>query len=165
MEQQAKLARQATQIFANDSDIAPERGDKRFNDPAWTDNVFFRTYMQGYLAWSRAMHEMVDAMGFDKVNAERARFMMSMLTDALSPTNALLGNPAAMRKFFDTGGQSFMDGLKNMVDDMVNNNGMPAQVDKSMFKVGENLAMTPGVVVYKNEMFELIQYKPQMEMA
>ena len=107
------------------------------------------------------MKEMVGAMGLDKVNADRMQFMMSMLIDAFSPTNSLLGNPPAMRKFFDTGGQSMMDGLKNMVDDMVNNNGMPAQVDKSKFKVGENLGVTPGVVVFKNEMPELIQYKPQ----
>lgn len=163
MEQQAEFVRQAARIFANQSDIAPKRGDKRFADPAWSDNVFYRSYMQGYLAWADAMTGMIDAMGLDKVNADRMRFMMSMLTDAFSPTNSLLGNPAAMRKFFDTGGQSIMDGLKNLVDDMLNNNGMPAQVDKSKFKVGENLALTPGVVVFKNEMLELIQYAPQTE--
>lgn len=163
MEQQAEFVRQAARIFANNSDIAPEAGDKRFADPVWNDNVFYRAYMQGYLAWSNAMKDMVGAMGLDKINADRARFMMSMLTDAFSPTNSLLGNPAAMRKFFETGGQSIMAGLKNLVEDMTKNHGMPAQVDKTKFKVGENLALTPGVVVFKNEMLELIQYKPQTE--
>jgi polyhydroxyalkanoate synthase len=72
----------------------------------------------------------------------------------------MLGNPAALKRFVETGGQSTLDGLQNFLKDMVDNGGMPAQVDKSAFKVGGNLATTKGAVVFRNEMIELIQYTP-----
>ena len=75
-----------------------------------------------------------------------------ILIDAVAPTNAMLTNPAAMRKFVDTGGQSMWHGLKNYFDDLAKNRGMPSMVDRSAFKVGENLAITPGAVVLRNEL-------------
>ncbi|HEY3059720.1 MAG TPA: alpha/beta fold hydrolase [Chloroflexota bacterium] len=134
--------------------------DKRFSDPAFQDNPFYRTWMQTYLAWCRGLDDLVDASSLAPADASRARFGLGLLTDALAPTNTLLGNPAALRKFFDTGGASAARGLTHMLEDVATNHGMPSQVDKSAFKVGGNLACTPGSVVYRNEVLELIQYAP-----
>jgi polyhydroxyalkanoate synthase len=97
-----------------------------------------------------------------QVDKQRAEFVVSLLGDALSPSNSAL-NPAALRRAVDTGGLSFVHGLQHFVDDLVNNGGMPSTVDKNAFKVGENLAQSPGAVVYRNELFELIQYQPAGE--
>jgi polyhydroxyalkanoate synthase subunit PhaC len=132
--------------------------DKRFTDPAWQDNPFYRTWMQTYLAWCNGLGQLVDNAGLEAADAQRARFGLGLLTDALAPTNTLLGNPTALRRFFDTGGASAVRGLTHMLEDIASNHGMPAQVDKSAFKVGGNLACTSGAVVFKNEVLELIQY-------
>jgi len=87
------------------------------------------------------------------------------MTDALSPSNNLLTNPAALKKAQETGGKSLVEGFQNLLDDMASNNGMPSQVDKSAFKVGENIAATSGMVVFRNEVFELIQYSPKTDMV
>ena len=87
--------------------------------------------------------------------------LANFLVDALAPTNTLAGNPAAVRKAFDTGGKSIVRGLKNMVHDVRHNGGWPSQVDKSGFEVGVNMGATPGSVVYRSELIELIQYTPQ----
>ena len=91
---------------------------------------------------------------------ERASFLTGILTSSLAPSNTLLGNPAALKRAFKTAGRSLLAGAKNMVGDLIHNKGMPSQVDKSAFKVGENLAATPGAVVFRNEMVELMQYQP-----
>jgi polyhydroxyalkanoate synthase len=134
--------------------------DKRFTDPAWRDNPFYRMWMETYLAWCNGLGQLVDNAGLEPTDARRARFGLGLLTDALAPTNTLLGNPTALRKFFDTGGTSVVRGLTHMLDDIATNHGMPAQVDKSAFNVGGNLACTPGSVVFRNEVLELIQYAP-----
>jgi Poly(3-hydroxyalkanoate) synthetase len=80
----------------------------------------------------------------EKGDAERVRFVTSLFIDAMAPTNSLAGNPAALKKFIDTGGSSLAQGLENFVHDLLNNGGLPAQVDTRNFAVGENLATTPG---------------------
>ena len=80
---------------------------------------------------------------------------------ALAPTNTLAGNPAAIRKAFDTGGKSVADGLRNWVHDLLHNGGWPSQVDSSGFEVGVNIAATPGSILYRSDLIELIQYSPQ----
>lgn len=163
LEQEAAFVRQLTRILAGDSDLAAEPGDRRFEDSVWKNNPFYRACMQSYLAWRKSMQDLIDAMGFDRLNAERAHFIVSLLTEALSPTNTLVGNPAALKKFFDSGGRSVLSGVKQLVQDMLHNGGMPAQVDKSKFQVGKNLALSAGAVVFKNEVLELIQYQPKTE--
>ena len=101
----------------------------------------------------------------DKRDAERARFVISLLVDAMSPTNSLAGNPAALKKLVDTGGVSLLQGLENFVGDLARNGGLPAQVDTRKFAVGRNLATTPGSVVYRNSVMELIQYHPVTEVV
>ena len=81
----------------------------------------------------------------------------------MAPTNAFMTNPAALKRMFDTGGVSVARGMAHMADDMLHNHGMPSMVDRKPFKVGETIAATPGVVIYRSEVFELIQYTPQTE--
>ncbi len=141
--------------------VAPEPGDRRFADPAWEGNAWFYGLLQAYLLWSRLMSELVAAAGLEGTEGKRAEFAMRAVVDALAPTNTLAGNPKALRKAFDTGGLSLLQGLRNFAEDLVHNQGMPRQVDTKPFRVGGNLATTPGAVVYRNELMELIQYEPQ----
>jgi len=140
---------------------AVQPGDKRFGDPAWKRSRIHRKLLQSYLAWSDALTTFVDKADLDERDRARAKLITSMLIDALAPTNALLANPAAVKNFVDTGGESLWSGLKNYVEDLIRNGGMPSQVDSKPFAVGKNLATTPGAVVFRDPVFELIQYKPQ----
>ncbi|HSD10953.1 MAG TPA: alpha/beta fold hydrolase [Candidatus Binatia bacterium] len=152
------LARELVDIVLGRSERGPEPGDKRFGDPAFERHPGYRRVMQTYLAIRAALHRLVDEVDLDPKSRDRARFALSLLTEALAPTNTLLGNPAAIKRAFDTAGTSLTTGLRNMVADYVENDGMPSQVDRRPFKVGENLAVTPGQVVFRNDVLELLQY-------
>jgi len=147
-------------IAIGGSELAPDDKDKRFADPAWKESAAFGALAQCYLAWGGALNRFVDKAQMDKRDAERARFVISLLVDAMSPTNWLGGNPAALKKLVDTGGASLLHGLENFVGDMASNGGLPAQVDTRRFAVGKNLATTPGAVVYRSPVMELVQYRP-----
>ncbi|WP_109479511.1 alpha/beta fold hydrolase [Paraburkholderia sp. C35] len=162
-EQEAALVRDLLAVLGGSADCKPPHGDKRFADPAWQDNSMYRMAMQGYVAWRNALTGFVDRSALDARTRERAQFVLSLFTDALSPTNTLLGNPAALKKVIDSGGASLLGGVRNLVTDMLQNQGMPAQVDKTAFKVGENLGTSAGAVVFRNEVLELIQYAPATE--
>jgi polyhydroxyalkanoate synthase len=148
-------------ILAGTAAIEADKGDRRFADPIWSKNPFYRLSMQAYLGWTRTMEGFARDIGPDEAAQRRAQFVMSLLTEATAPTNTLPGNPAALKAALESGGQSLANGLCNLLNDLATNNGMPAQVDKSKFKVGGNLALSPGAVVWRNEVLELIQYKPQ----
>ncbi|WP_396932117.1 PHA/PHB synthase family protein [Mycolicibacterium sp.] len=135
--------------------------DKRFSDAAYTDNPLYFLLAQQYLLFRRLTDELLDVAGIQKSQTSKSRFAANFIMDALAPSNTLIGNPAAVRKAFDTGGKSVVRGLKNMVHDVRHNGGWPSQVDKSAFEVGVNMAATPGSVVYRSKLFELIQYAPQ----
>src|SRR5215470_15677966 len=150
-------------IAAGGSELAPDAKDRRFADPAWKQSAAYRSLAQGYLAWGNALYRFVDEAKIDKREAERARFVVSLVVDALSPTNSLAGNPAALKKLLDTGGASLLHGLENLAGDLARNGGLPAPVDTRKFAVGKNLAMTPGSVVYRTPVMELIQYRPMGE--
>jgi len=141
-----------------DYQVAPK--DRRFNDPAWKKSWIHRGLLQSYLAFVESLDEWVDDADFDELDEQRARFVTRIIGDSLSPTNALAGNPAALKQVVETGGQSVINGLRNFVHDRRYNNGMPSQVDKTAFTLGEDLAATKGAVVFRNEMLELIQYAP-----
>ena len=160
MEQQAALVRELIGVLAGQSTRAPEAGDRRFLDPTWSTSPFYRAWMQGYLAWRGSLHALVNTIGLPAANTARAHFVVSLLTEAVAPTNFLLGNPAALKKALETGGASLGSGLMNLLRDAATNGGMPAQVDKSPFEVGKNLATSPGTVVFRSEVLELIQYTP-----
>src|SRR5499427_2305217 len=149
-----------TRIATGASELAPDAKDRRFADPAWKESAAYRSLAQGYLAWGKALYRFLDEARIDKRDAERARFIVSLIVDAMSPTNSLVGNPAALKKLLDTGGASLVHGLENFVGDLVRNGGLPAQVDTRTFSVGKNLATTPGAVVLRTPVMELIQYRP-----
>ena len=163
MEQEAALVRDLMAVLAGSADSTPPQGDKRFTDTAWQDNALYRMALQSYVAWRSALTGFVDRSALDAKSKERAQFVLSLFTDALSPTNTLLGNPAALKKVIDSGGASLLDGIRNLMTDMLQNQGMPAQVDRSAFKVGGNLATSAGAVVFRNDVLELIQYTPATE--
>jgi len=144
--------------------VEPPRKDRRFGDPAWQQNPFYFGLLQGYLLWQRLVDELVEAAdGDDPAQTDKARFAAGMLTDALAPSNFLATNPAALKKAFETGGLSLARGFANFAGDLATNGGLPRQVDDSAFELGRDLAATPGKVVLRNELMELIQYAPQTE--
>ncbi len=144
--------------------LEADEADRRFVDPAWQRQPFLGLG-QGYLAWARYMRELVDAADVDKGTAERAGHAVGLAVDGLSPTNFLWSNPVALRRAVETNGRSVLAGVGNFLDDFATNGGKPRQVDASAFRVGENLACTPGKVVFRNELMELIQYAPTTKTA
>ena len=153
-------AKEMIDIAAGNSELAPDPKDRRFKDPTWEKNPLYRRGLQSWLAMRKELKGWVEDSGIAEADKVRSNFVIDLVTDTLSPTNTLLGNPTAMKKVFETGGMSVVNGLKNAYDDLKNNGGMPSQVDSRPFKVGENLANSVGAVVYKDEMIELIQYQP-----
>src|SRR5262249_41663864 len=123
----ASLARELALIAVGRSTVAPDAADRRFADPAWSEHSGYRRLMQSYLAWRAALNEAVARLGLDRVNADRARFAVTFVTEALAPTNTLLGNPAAVKRAFETGGMSLVRGLRNFLNDVRHNRGLPSQ--------------------------------------
>jgi len=150
-------------IVTQKSELAPSAKDKRFMDPAWRTNPFYKGAMQYYLAAQKGMNAWIQDVEFDDLERARASFITGMVMDSVAPTNTLIGNPSALKKAFETGGVSLVKGLQNAYEDMTKNDGIVSQVDKRPFKVGENLATSPGDVVYRTEIMELIQYAPSTE--
>lgn len=154
------LAAELGSALAGRATFEPVKGDKRFTDPAWASNAIYRRLGQAYLAVERAILEAVEDADVDWPTRERARFAAGILASALAPTNTLAGNPSALKHAFDTGGMSLVRGGRNLLADLRHNRGMPRQVDSKPFRVGENVAATPGEVVFRNDVVEIIQYTP-----
>jgi len=161
--QYAKLLAEYTRIAMGSSDVAPEAGDRRFADPAWSGNAMFRRVLQSYIATGKAIDRCVDQAHLDPANTERARFVTSLFVDAIAPSNFLASNPAALKRLVDTRGASVIRGFANFVEDLASGKRLPKQVDSRPFTVGKNIANTPGAVVYRNDLLELIQYVPTTE--
>ena len=157
------VGQELVKISLGRSQVAPEKGDKRFADPAWQQNPLFRATMQTYLTWGSGMERYLDNLDLPGTATERMRFGVVLLREALAPTNFFAANPAAVKRCYDTGGGSVRRGLANWAGDLVHNHGMPSMVDRRPFKIGENIAFSPGSVIFRNEVFELIQYAPQRE--
>jgi polyhydroxyalkanoate synthase len=135
----------------NPGPIAIAHGDKRFTDPAYRENPGYFLLAQQYLLFSRLVDELLDTAAVSGTRGAKARLAAKFLVDALAPTSTLAGNPAAIRKAFDTGGKSIGRGLNNWVHDLRHNGGWPSQVDTSGFEVGVNMAATAGSVVYRED--------------
>ena len=146
-------------IFLGQSELVPDPRDHRFDDAAWRENPAYNVYLKSYLAWREALNNWIEETDLSDEDLERGKFVMSLLTEALAPSNSLL-NPTAVKRFYETSGVSLLKGISNFIDDLQNNGGLPSQVDRSAFDVGKNLATTPGKVVFRNEILELIQYTP-----
>ena len=143
--------------------VAVDPKDTRFRDVAWSQNPFFRILLEGYLNTSKLLAELVEAGDLDETVAPKAEFAASLVSDTLSPTNILVTNPTALKRAFDTAGLSVARGARNFVLDLVENDGWPRQVDNTPFVLGENMAATPGKVVFRNDLIEILQYTPQTE--
>ncbi|MDC0662687.1 alpha/beta fold hydrolase [Marinobacter sp. SS21] len=149
-------------IINGRSELAPDKKDKRFEDVTWQENGLYRKALQTYLAASMEINQWLDDIDINDHDRSRANYLLSLAIDALSPSN-LPTNPVAIKRAIETGGASAVQGVRNLWDDFRNNGSLPLQVDKSRFRLGENVARTPGKVVYRHAMFELIQYLPQSE--
>jgi polyhydroxyalkanoate synthase len=155
----------ATRWFGREIDapVAVDPKDRRFADPAWSTNPFYYGLRLAYLSSCRYARDVVGAASLDADVARKAELALDVALDALAPTNFPVTNPAVLKRAFDTAGGSLVKGAANFLDDLVNNEGRPRQVDTRGFTVGGNLAATPGKVVFRNELMELIQYAPQTE--
>ena len=135
--------------------------DRRFADKTWEENALFFGLLQQHLLRERLANELVDAAGLDEHATRKARLVSQLAIDATAPTNFFFTNPVALRRAFETGGLSVLRGARNFLDDYRLRGGWPRQLDDSSFQVGKNLAATPGKVVHRNDLMELIQYAPQ----
>ena len=153
------LTEELTKIALGKSDISFDQRDQRFADEAWRSIPYFRVLGQSYRLFEMWMNRMYESTDGSWQNKARARFAADVISAALSPTNYLATNPAALREAMETSGLSLVKGAQNMLGDLARG-GMPSMVDRKQFKVGTDLGATPGAVVYRDEMFELLQYKP-----
>lgn len=154
-----RLATRLARVAAGQDEVTPDRGDRRFADEAWSTSPLFKRLGQGYLTIREEVYRLIDDLGLDHQSTQRAQLAIGIALESLSPTNTLL-NPKVLRRARDTNGSSLAAGLHNFVDDLRHNGGMPSMVDREPFSVGENVAVTPGRVVFKNDVLELIQYTP-----
>ncbi len=141
----------------------PNSGDLRFKDPEWESNAVFNFIKQSYLLSSRCLLDTVhDVDGLDKTTAKKVDFYARQFIDAMAPTNFAMTNPEVMRATVDTGGENLLSGLQNMLSDMERSNGnlRIKMVDEDAFTLGEDIATTPGKVVYQNDLIQLIQFAP-----
>jgi polyhydroxyalkanoate synthase subunit PhaC len=146
-------------IAAGTSTVEASRRDRRFADPGWAGNPLLRRAMQGYLAASSTAEGVLADAGLDAADAERAGFLLTNVIDALAPSNNPLLNPAALKAAVDSGGGSFHAGLRQFIRDMAVSPRVPSMVEPDAFEVGVDLAVTPGSVVLRTPVFELIQYR------
>ncbi|WP_419926944.1 PHA/PHB synthase family protein [Candidatus Poriferisocius sp.] len=143
--------------------VQPQPKDHRWSSPAWQDNPYFFGLQQTYLLSKNLADDLICAANLGEADHRKASFAASFAFDALAPTNMLLTNPDALAKAAATGGASVVKGASNMLHDLRHNDGWPSKVDDSGFEPGLNMAMTPGKVVYRSDLIELIQYEPQTE--
>ncbi len=143
--------------------MSPPMGDSRFADPVYATSPVYFLLEQEYLLGCQYFSELLDAAQLEGPEDAKARFAAKFILDALAPTNTLLGNPAALREAFNTGGESLVRGARNMLEDLTEKGGWPSQVNSSGFELGVNMAVTPGAVIYQNQLIELIQYSSQTE--
>ncbi|MGF1610546.1 MAG: PHA/PHB synthase family protein [Kiloniellales bacterium] len=145
---------------------SPERGDRRFLDPAWDENQLFDFIKQSYLLTARWLQSTVQEVeGMDDKTAKKVDFYTRQLVDAMAPSNFIMTNPEVLRATLESGGENLVKGLQNLLDDLERGKGRLAikMTDYEAFEVGKNIAVTPGKVVYQNDLMQLIQYQPTTE--
>ena len=141
--------------------IEPERGDRRFKDPAWSEEPAFDYIKQAYLlAARRALSLIENADGLDEATRTKVEFFTGQYLQALSPANFPLTNPEAVRRAIETGSVSLLSGFANLLEDAAQDAGLVTRRTSEDFELGVNIAATPGSVVYQNALMQLIQYAP-----
>jgi polyhydroxyalkanoate synthase len=157
------LGGELARVAAGRSALRPGKGDRRFTDPAWETNWLLRRLLQAYLAAGGTVDGLISDAETDWRTERRARFAAANLLDALAPTNFPWSNPTVLKDIVDHGGAGLARGMRQLVRDLSRPPRLPASVDTAAFTVGENLAVTPGAVVLRTDVFELIQYAPRAE--
>ncbi len=157
------LAAELAQVGAGATPREPAPKDRRFTEPAWQHNPFMRRSLQAWLATAETAQHLVDDADLPPRDRERVRFVVDNLIDAFAPSNNPALNPLAWEAMVDTGGRNFIRGTRNLLHDLSSAPRVPSMVAPGAFTVGESLAMTPGAVVYRSDVFELIEYAPQTE--
>ena len=176
MQAQFELAQNYAQLWQStmqrmwgqnpDPVVTPERGDRRFRDDAWSENAYFDYFKQSYLITARWLQDTVgQAEGLDEKTAQKVDFYTRQFVDAMAPSNFVMTNPEVLRRTIDSGGENLVKGLENLLDDLQRGQGKLriSQTDEDAFEVGRNVAVTPGKVVYQNDLLQLIQYAPTTE--
>lgn len=142
--------------------ITPKNGDRRFNAKEWGEAPYYFDYVkQSYLLVSKLINEVIETSEIDVKAKKKLNFYSQHYIDALSPSNFIVTNPEAIKLAQETNGQSLIDGFKNLSQDI--ENGKISQTDMSAFEVGKNLAITPGEVIFENELMQVIQYVPSTD--
>src|SRR3954454_14969819 len=147
-------------------DVIDAPNDRRFKDDAWKENEVFDFIRQSYLLSARYVQDVVAHVdGLDPKTAQKVDFYSRQFVDAMSPSNFLMTNPEVLRKTAETGGENLLKGLNNLLTDLERGKGQLRikMTDDSKFRVGENIAVTPGKVIYQNDLIKLIQYAPTTE--
>lgn len=158
------LGTEMIRIGLGSSEMAPKRGDNRFRDESWQTNPVYRRVEQSYLLACATTDKLVDTLDEkDWEHADKARFLMDIVTSTAAPTNVLAGNPAALKQALSTRGTSLAKGVSNWVSDVRHNGGMPSTAKPGVLTVGEDLALTPGAVISRDPVAEIIQYTPTTE--
>lgn len=144
----------------------PDKADRRFKDEAWQDNEVFDFIKQSYLLTARWVQGLVQGVeGLDEHTAKKVDFYTRQFVDAMAPSNFVATNPEVLRATLESGGENLMKGLNNLLDDLERGKGRLSirMTDLDAFKIGENIATTPGKVVFQNDLVQLLQYAPTTE--
>jgi polyhydroxyalkanoate synthase len=157
------LGVEAGRILTGASTLAPHPRDRRFTDVAWTENPLLKRLVQLYLAGGQTVEQLLTVADLDPRDRSRVRFLLENVIQAMAPSNVPLLNPASAKAVVDSAGLSLVRGGRQLVKDMASAPRVPEMVDGSGFVVGDNIAATPGGVVFRNEVLELLQYEPQTD--
>jgi len=160
--------RTTQRLLGQDSEpfIAPAKDDKRFKDAAWDENTLFDYIKQSYLLTARWLQGTVKSVdGLDEKSAKKIDFYTRQFVDAMAPSNFVVTNPEVLRATVESGGENLVKGLENMLKDLERGKGQLriSMTDYDAFKVGKNIAVTPGKVIYQNDLIQIIQYNPTTE--
>ena len=158
MQEQAKLWMHSMEAAAAPAEGTAPAGDKRFSAPEWDSLPEFRYFRDSYLLTSRMMMQAVEDAGMETDAKQRMRFFMRQYLDAAAPSNYLATNPEALKEAMETGGESLQEGMKNLLADI--DKGRISMTDEAAFELGKNVAVSPGAVVFENDLIQLIQYQP-----
>jgi polyhydroxyalkanoate synthase len=145
---------------------APDPGDRRFRDAAWSENALFDYIKQSYLLTARWMQGIVHHVeGMDDKTAQKVDFYTRQFVDAIAPSNFVLTNPEVLRATIESGGENLLHGLKHVLEDLERGKGrlMIKMTDLDAFEVGRNIAVSPGKVIFQNDLLQLLQYEPATE--